>query len=169
MILRLRARRQRKADPIARSRRLDADEKEPATGRHAQLGALAQGFAQPRVQGLEERRNRSAAQERALAFGNDANAVLARDPADRLAPLGRVVGLERRAHGLQLHDLGVAELPRQQRQPILPEEENRRDERDRDNAEQQQREAPEQRTRQQRHRAAPAGSASAAPSSGTKT
>ncbi len=71
--------------------------------------------------------------------------------------LARIRAFERRAHGLQLHDLGVAELARKQRRAILPEEQDRRRQRDDDDGEQQQREPPEQRARQERHGGALSG------------
>ena len=172
MVVGLRARRERKADPVAGACRLDAHEQETAARSHAHLGAFAHRLAQPCFQRLERRRHRGIADIGSLAFGHDAHGVFAADPADRLAPLGRVVGVERRAHRLQLDDLGVAELAREQADPVLAEEEDRREERHGDHREKQQRETAEQRARQQRHSRTSAESVELAPpasSSGTKT
>ena len=61
MVLRLRARRKRKADPVTGARGFDPHEKQAATRRHAQLGAGAERFAQARLERFQQRRDRSAA------------------------------------------------------------------------------------------------------------
>ena len=70
---------------------------------------------------LRERR-RAGAQERTLRFRNDSHAEFAADAADGLAAFPRIGGLERGAHRLQLHDLGVAERAHEKRRAIVPED-----------------------------------------------
>ena len=93
--------------------------------------------------------------------GHDPHAILASDAPERLAALADVARLERRPHRLQLHDLGVGELAREQRGAILTEQQDGRGERHDDHAKQEQREPSEQRAREERHGSRPGAPASA--------
>ena len=69
------------------------------------------------------------------------------EPHQLLAPVLAANTLERGAKSLQLHDLGVAEVAQQQLGAVLPEQEDRRSDGEREHADQQQRQAAEQRRR----------------------
>ena len=123
LVLDLRPRRQRKADPVTGSGRLDAHEHEAASGRRAHLRARAELLAQARFELLHLRqhaaRPRRASGARSSGTMRTPNSRPMRS--DGLAPLSGVGGLERGAHGLQLRDLGVAEGADEQRGAIVAE------------------------------------------------
>ena len=155
MSSRLRPRRQRKADPVAGAAGVDAHQQQPRPRRDAQLGASARALSRSRASSSSIRAPdpAAAAHEAAARLSGTMRTPYSRPiRAQRLAALAarRRPSSAARTR-LQLHDLGVAELAREQRRAVLPEEQDRRRQRDRDHGEQQQREAPEQRARQQRH------------------
>ena len=70
----------------------------------------------------------------ALVSRDDADAVPASEPSELLAPVLGADALERGANSLQLDDLGIAEMTQQQRGAILPEQDDRRCQREREDA-----------------------------------
>jgi hypothetical protein len=66
-------------------------------------------------------------------------------------PSRGIDGLERGSQRLELDDLGVAELPRDERRAILAEQENGGERGQRDDADEQEDQAPEERARPERH------------------
>ena len=92
---------------------------------------------------------------RPLAFGNDADAVFATEPEERLAPLGAVGAFECRPQRFQLNDFGIAELFCDERSAIAVEYDRGRQRGESYDDDQQENKAPEQRARPQRHGLSP--------------
>src|SRR5262249_17496429 len=102
--------RQRETDPVPGVGRFDADEQQAAARRCAHLRSGTELLLEPRLELLQVRKHRRAhAEQRALVLRNDPHAEIAADAAHGLATLRSVGRFERRADGLELRDLGVAE------------------------------------------------------------
>src|SRR5262249_31402947 len=116
------------------------------------------------------RRERAAAADaRSLGFGKNPYAVLLAERFERVPLLARIRGRERRAQRLQLHDLRLVELAREQFGAIVEKQQNGRGKRHADHGDEEHREPSEQRTRPERHVVLSSGAVVSTGSSGTNT